>query len=347
MQRPSDGEFVRRVLIAAGIVLLGWALFSVRDLLLVILAALLLSLALRAAAEGLHRRLGVPRRWALAFTILAVLALLGAAAWLFGAEVVAQVDVLREALPRAWNALLQRYGDTVVADQLRSRMADASPDGAALLAGVGAAVSTVTGVAGAVLLAFVGAIYLAADPDLYQAGLLKLVPGPRRDLARVALGETARALRLWLLGQLVSMSVIGVLTGLGLAWVGLPSALALGLLAGLLAFVPLVGPIVSAIPALLLALADGAATVGWTLAVFVGVQQIEGNVVMPFVQRRMVDLPPALLLFAIVAAGTLLGPLGALLAAPLTVVVFVLVKRLYVREALDTPTPLPGEERGD
>ena len=191
------------------------------------------------------------------------------------------------------------------------------------------------------------AIYLAADPGLYQAGLLKLVPGPRRDLARVALGETARALRLWLLGQLVSMSVIGVLTGLGLAWVGLPSALALGLLAGLLAFVPLVGPIVSAIPALLLALADGAATVGWTLAVFVGVQQIEGNVVMPFVQRRMVDLPPALLLFAIVAAGTLLGPLGALLAAPLTVVVFVLVKRLYVREALDTPTPLPGEERGD
>lgn len=347
MQRPSDGEFVRRVLIAAGIVLLGWALFSVRDLLLVILAALLLSLALRAAAEGLHRRLGVPLRWALAFTILAVLALLGAAAWLFGAEVVAQVDVLREALPRAWNALLQRYGDTVVADQLRSRMADASPDGAALLAGVGAAVSTVTGVAGAVLLAFVGAIYLAADPGLYQAGLLKLVPGPRRDLARVALGETARALRLWLLGQLVSMSVIGVLTGLGLAWVGLPSALALGLLAGLLAFVPLVGPIVSAIPALLLALADGAATVGWTLAVFVGVQQIEGNVVMPFVQRRMVDLPPALLLFAIVAAGTLLGPLGALLAAPLTVVVFVLVKRLYVREALDTPTPLPGEERGD
>jgi predicted PurR-regulated permease PerM len=248
---------------------------------------------------------------------------------------------------RTTASVVARYGDTVVADQLRSRMADASPDGAALLAGVGAAVSTVTGVAGAVLLAFVGAIYLAADPGLYQAGLLKLVPGPRRDLARVALGETARALRLWLLGQLVSMSVIGVLTGLGLAWVGLPSALALGLLAGLLAFVPLVGPIVSAIPALLLALADGAATVGWTLAVFVGVQQIEGNVVMPFVQRRMVDLPPALLLFAIVAAGTLLGPLGALLAAPLTVVVFVLVKRLYVREALDTPTPLPGEERGD
>lgn len=343
MDRASDGEFVRRVLIVAGIVLLGWALFRVRDLLLVILAALLLSLALRAAAEALHRRLGVPLRWALAFTIVALLALLGAAAWLFGAEVVAQVDVLREALPRAWDALLQRYGDTVVVDQLRSRMADASPDGAALLAGVGAAVSTVTGVAGAALLAFIGAIYLAADPGLYQTGLLKLVPGPRRDLARVALGETARALRLWLLGQLVSMSVIGVLTGLGLAWVGLPSALALGLLAGLLAFVPLVGPIVSAIPALLLALADGGATVGWTLAVFVGVQQIEGNLVMPFVQRRMVDLPPALLLFAIVAAGTLLGPLGALLAAPLTVIVFVLTKRLYVREALDTPTPLPGE----
>ena len=345
MSRGADPDdvFNRRLLIVLAVVLLLWAVSRLTDLVLVIVGAVLIGVALRAGAERLHGLTGLPVRWALGVTIVGLVALLFAAGWLFGSEVAAQVQVLREALPRAWESLQQRYGGSPLAEQLRAGVAEFGANGSMLLARVGTALFSVTSAATAALLIFVGAVYLAADPRPYQTGLLKLVPPDHRPLAKTALDETDRALRLWLLGQLVSMTVIGVLTGVGLALVGLPSALALGLLAGLLAFVPLVGPIVATIPALLLALAEGGATVGWTLAVILVVQQVEEQLVMPLVQQRMVDLPPALTLFAIVASGTLFGPLGVLLGAPLTVIVFVLVKRLYVREALGTPTPMPGE----
>ena len=139
------------------------------------------------------------------------------------------------------------------------------------------------------------------------------------------------------------MLVVGILSWLGLLIIGVPSALALGLLAALLEFIPFIGPIVSAIPAILLAFAESPEQAIWTAMLFLAIQQFEGNVLEPMVQQRAVDLPPALLLFALVAGGLIFGIVGVILAAPFTVVVFVMVKRLYVQEALNTPTPLPGE----
>ena len=97
---------------------------------------------------------------------------------------------------------------------------------------------------------------------------------------------------------------------------------------------------------MLLAFAEGPDKALWTLLLFFIVQQIEGNVLEPLVQQRAVDLPPVLLLFALAAGGLIFGVVGIILAAPLTVVIYVLVKRLYVQEALHTPTPLPGEDKG-
>jgi predicted PurR-regulated permease PerM len=154
------------------------------------------------------------------------------------------------------------------------------------------------------------------------------------------------ALRLWLLGQLASMVIVGVLTGVGLWLVGLPSPFVLGLLAGLAEFVPIIGPILAAIPGLVLALSYGTEMVVWVLAVYVIVQQIESYVILPVVQRKAVSLPPALTLFAVVAMGVLFGPLGLLFATPLTVVAFVLVKKLYLVDALHERTEIPGERSG-
>ena len=140
------------------------------------------------------------------------------------------------------------------------------------------------------------------------------------------------------------MVAVGFLTWLGLALIGVPSALTLALLAGLLEFVPYVGPIVSAVPAVLLAFAASPEMAFWTALLFFGVQQFEGYVLEPLVQQHAVDLPPALLLFALVAGGLVFGLIGVLFAEPLTVMLFVMVKRLYVREALQTPTPIPGEK---
>ena len=140
------------------------------------------------------------------------------------------------------------------------------------------------------------------------------------------------------------MLLVGVVTTLGLYAIGLPSALALGLIAGLAEFVPLVGPVFSAIPALLVALSVGGQTVFWVLGLYIVVQQLEGNLITPVIQRQTVDLPPALTLFALIAIGVLFGPLGVLLSTPLAVVIFVCVKQLYVRETLHEETEIPGEE---
>lgn len=139
------------------------------------------------------------------------------------------------------------------------------------------------------------------------------------------------------------MLAVGVLTGLGLWALGVPAALGLAIIATLLDFVPLVGPIAAAVPAILLALTVDPRTGLLTTLLYLVVQQIEGNLLQPLVQQRAVELPPALLLFALIGAGLLFGVLGVLLAAPLTVVIFVLVKRLYVRETLGEDTDVPGE----
>jgi predicted PurR-regulated permease PerM len=124
---------------------------------------------------------------------------------------------------------------------------------------------------------------------------------------------------------------------LGLWLLGVPSALALGLLAGLGEFVPLVGAVATAIPALLAASTVGMSTVLYVVALYIVIQQIEGNLILPIIERKMVSLAPALALFAVVAFGLLFGILGVIFATPLTVVAYVAVKKLYVEYALGKP----------
>ena len=139
-------------------------------------------------------------------------------------------------------------------------------------------------------------------------------------LALEAITESERALRLWLRGQLIAMIVVGLLTGFGLWCLGMPSAFTLGLLAGMLEFIPFAGPILSMVPAILLALAVSPDLALWVLLLYFAVQQFEGYVLTPLVQQYAVDLPGVVLLFALIAFGALFGTLGVILAAPLTVV---------------------------
>jgi hypothetical protein len=125
---------------------------------------------------------------------------------------------------------------------------------------------------------------------------------------------------------------VGAATGLGLWLAGVPAAWAIGLVAGLAEFVPYLGIFVAVLPAVVLGFAQGTETGLWTIGILVVVQQLQGNVVMPIVQNHMVDLPPAITIFGIIAAGILFGLPGVLLATPLTIVVLVLVRRLYLEE---------------
>jgi len=142
-------------------------------------------------------------------------------------------------------------------------------------------------------------------------------------------------LRGWLLAQLGSMAVIGVLTALGLWALGIPLVVALGLLAALLTFIPNLGPIMSAIPAVVLALAADPITAVWVALLYIGVQLVEGNVTTPLIQQQTIDLPPALTIVMQFLLGVLFGLMGLALAVPVTAVGITLVQTLYVKGYLE------------
>ncbi|MGQ9365939.1 AI-2E family transporter [Azospirillum sp. A39] len=337
------GRFVGRALVLFLLLALALFLWRIVDVLLLVFGAVLLAVVLRALADGIGRTLHLSSGWALAVAVLLVLAVLGVSGWLFGREMSAQVDELVRLVPESWGKVRGYLQDhawgRAVLGQLDSL--DVGSVSGGLVGSARSVLTTTLGVVGNVLLVAAGAAYLAAQPGLYRDGIVALVPRGREEAARDALDATGDGLRQWLKGQFVSMSVIGVLTTLGLWVLGVPSALALGLLAGLAEFVPLVGPIASAIPALLVASAEGMNTVLYVLVLYVVVQQVESNLITPLVQRELVSLPPALTLFAVVAMGALFGAMGVLLATPLTVVAFVLIRRLYVCRALGKDEAAP------
>lgn len=189
---------------------------------------------------------------------------------------------------------------------------------------------------------FVGAIFIAADPSVYRRGLLLLVPQRAEQTVDVALDDAARGLRGWMIGQAVSSLVVAAFTWVGLLLLGVPASGGLGLIAGLLDIIPMIGPIIAGVPAVLLAFTVSPATALWTIGLFLLVQQLQGNFLQPMIQKQAVDVPPAVLLFAVVAAGLLFGFLGVLLAAPLTVVVYVMVQRIYVRTLLGKDIKVAG-----
>jgi predicted PurR-regulated permease PerM len=335
----SHRVFIERLVIAVGIAGLALLTWRLRDLLLLLFGAVLVAVILSVMAKPLRQRLGLPGALALALAVAMLLALFLSAFWLFGAEVAGQSATLQKAIPGAWQALLHRLEPLGLAEPLRQ----ATAGGGGVLSRAGSIARSIGSGVTDTLLVLIGGIYFAAQPDMYRKGVLKLVPKRGRELAAEAIDDSGRALRLWLMGRLVSMAVVGLLTGLGLWLLGIPAALTLGLVAAIMEFIPLLGPLLAAIPALLLAAAVGPEQMLWVAGLYLLIQQIEGNVLEPLVQQRAVSLPPVLLVFALVSAALVFGIAGIILGAPLTVVLFVLIKRLYVREALDTETEIPGE----
>lgn len=305
---------------------------------------MIVAVLLRTIADPIAERTPVPDGAAVVIAALTVVALLSAAVWLFGSVIASQTRELVSSLPSSAAELQSMVASWPFGEQI-TRL-----DGSGLVGGAGGIVGrvggyalTTLGVITSLVLLVVAGVFLAASPRTYRDGVVVLFPPARRTTVREAADTTGRALKAWLTGQLVDMVVVGVLTGVGVALIGLPSPLALGLIAGLLAFVPIVGAIAGAIPGLLLAAQGGWELMGWTLLVYVIVQQVEGNLIYPFIQKRAVELPPVLTMFGILAFGALFGFAGVLVAAPLLVVLFVNVRLLYLRKTLGEDISVPGE----
>lgn len=342
--RIDDRTFIRRVLIALGLATLFFLLWYLRSLILMLFGAVVVATVFRALADRIARFTSWREGVSLTLAIAIIFGLIAGFTALFGQQIAQQADVLRDSLPLAWRSFEERIGDIGLGDQLR-QLVETIRQGSGSFSYLGSAILSVGNAIAEVLVVIFGGIFLAAQPRFYKSGVIKLVPHAQRAVIGEAMDESEQALRLWLKGQLIAMVVVGALTGIALWALGLQSALVLGLLAGLLEFIPFIGPILAAVPAILLALAVSPDLALWVALVYLVVQQFEGYLLTPLVQQYAVDLPSVVLLFSLVGLGMLFGTLGVFLAAPLTVVIYVLVKRLYVIEALHTPTPIPGEDK--
>lgn len=324
----------RAVAWAALLVVLGLLAWRLSDVLVLMFAALIVAVALQALAAPLQRRLRWSRRLAVAFAVVSTLLVVVLGSWLIGDRLLAQTDDLRQRLPEALAALVA--------------WARGHPLGVAMLevwegfraedlpwARVANAATRTLGALGSIGLVLVLGVYLAADPALYRRGLVRLAPAAWRERIEGALLASGHALSRWLFGQGISMLFVGGATAIGLAVLGLPLAATIGVIAGVLAFIPFFGPIASGILAVLLAFMQGPTQALYVAALCVAIQQIEGNLLMPFVQRWAVNLPAVLGIVAAVIFGLLFGLAGVILATPLMVVLMVLVEKLYVEAVLE------------
>jgi predicted PurR-regulated permease PerM len=346
-----------------GIVILLF-LWKTRSFLLTLFLAIVAGLALSAAADWLETRrvrrtIGAP-----ATMFLVVGSLAGLFAFL-GPSLREQVGQLSSELPKLvkradeWVAKIQKTpAASAVTGQATSQQAppkkppqqggqqaqQAPPRGSLqdLLARqtrtagrvLFPVVSSVFEVIAGILIIIFVAIYVAVDPKTYRQGILHLVPHQRRARAAEVMDDVAETLRGWLMARVIAAVIIGVVTAGSLMLLRIDAAIALGIIAGLLEFIPFFGPIISAIPAIGVALVQSPQKAIYVVLLYVAIQQLEGNVLTPLLLKKRLEIPPILTIAVVTAFGVVFGVLGMLAAEPLLAAVLLLVKRLYVEDVI-------------
>lgn len=351
------GFIARAALVVLGICGLIALLWLGREILFVAFFGALFALFLSIFVDPLVRR-GVPRILAALVVVLALVGLLFLVIWFIWPSLQGQIVLVRQQLPEAFEDVASwiqdRYariiGEVGVAGGVE-------PEGVGvwgnevigrILAGAIPLLQTVSGVVLGVFLIFVTGIYLCVEPRTYVRGLVSLVPHEGRKTFQSALYNVGADLRGWILGTVINMLIIGVMTTIGLLFLGIPAPLVLGLIAFFLEFIPFYGPILSAVPAVAVAFLTSGESALAVIILYTIIQQAEGHLVQPLVMRGAVRLPPALTVLAGAFMAILFGFLGLILAVPLLATAIVLTKRLYIQplnvHALRVEEPPPGTE---
>ncbi len=323
-------EYSKRVAILLAMFLapiLVWRLF---DVVLITIGAILVGTLLDLGAR-VFQRLLLPRALALIASGMLIVGILGGAAYLFGRGVVAEMQDVLQRVEEARHSIAEALHASPLGAVVMTHMQNANVPVAEVLGGLFRVSATFLL---AILITVFAGVYLVVQPTLYRDGLGKLFPLDWRGKANETIDHVSDGIRLWLLGQLIDMLIIGFLSGIAVWLIGLPSPVGLAVIAGVTEFVPYLGPIIAAIPAILVAVTLSPAAMLWTAVAYLLIHQAEGHLVMPLIQRQMVYIPPAVMLLSIAAITSLFGLVGAIFAAPITVVIFVLVKKLYVRDTL-------------
>jgi predicted PurR-regulated permease PerM len=358
-RRFTSGDIVRAALVILGVLVTLQLLWSARLLVLTSFLGILLGLSASRATDWVVARTRLKRSIAAAGIVFGTLGLLGLLIAWSGPTLFQQTQQLRRNLPESIQKLEEWVGErqpgllNAIAPLDTAKRADSTDAGSSrIIAAVerhapaltdfafGIVQSTLLVAAGIVLVIFL-AVYIAADPDVYRRGMLLLVPVERRERFGELLTALSTTLRTWFATQLIAMVIIGVVTTVILAILGVRAALPLGVIAGIFEFIPNVGPVLAAAPAILMGFVESPQQALIVVGVYWGIQFAENNLLIPYLMKEQLDLPPALTLVAQVVMAYVFGFLGLFVAIPLLATVVVAVRTFWVDE--DLP-PFPTVE---
>ena len=362
LQKPSEPQnfwssgwiFAQRVLIAGGIIASLFILLAVlwagAEVFLLIFAGLLLAIFFRALSGFLSRNTTVSETWALVIVLFLLVVGISFCVWMLAPSVEMQFSQLRDQLPGIYENVRGQLAQYPLGKIIIKRMPSPQEfmfggQSTNLFGRVTGLFSTALNIITYSLIVLMTAVYLAFKPSLYKEGIVKLVPQHKEERAREVLSMIEITLERFLMGISVSMVTNGTLTFLGLWFLGIPFAIPLGILAGLLTFIPNIGPFIAGAPAVLVALSQSPSQGLYVLLLYLAVQNLDGFVISPLVQQRAVSLPPVIVIASQILLAAIFGFLGLLIAVPLVAVVLVLVKMMYVEDILDRKIKLKGEQR--
>ena len=343
----KDFEFYHRLTVVVLLVVAGGVIIVEPSLPCGFFAGLLLGAFLVRLTQLVRRVTRLPY-WASLLCIGAAFLLIFASiGTLFGVQLAQQLSQLRSQLtlsPERVGEILSEYGFNQEISEYVSWLNTAvfqHIDTAALAGGL---FSSVTGVLGAVILVLFVGIFLAVDPALYERGFLALFPKKSRSRAAEVVEACTDTLWWWMIGRLVAMAVIGVATAIGLALLGIPMPIMLGIVAGILSFVPTIGAILAIIPALLVSFQVSPWSPLYVLVFYLGIQAVENNLITPLVQQQAVEVPPVVTISSQFLLGVLVGIIGVAVATPMAAVGIVLVRMLYIKPFVEPTFAEAGPE---
>jgi predicted PurR-regulated permease PerM len=345
--KKSDGALiVRNTLIVLAIVIVALLAWQIRTVFLLTFAGVIFSVILSGFARIFQHYVPVSRPVAIVATVIIVLFIIGSFGLLFGSQILEEFGDLIEKLPEQISDLRETIRELPLGQRFLGTVEQGNT-GTDNNGGTERIVfqfgMTVADAVSSLVIVFAIGIYFTINPEMYKKGVALLFTKNYAERVYDAVETAGNALWRWLTGQLIAMLFVGVSVTIGLLLLDVPLALVIGVLSGLADFVPIIGPIAAFVPAFFLALSVDTETAIYTSLLYLAVQQIEGNVVTPLVQKKMVYVPPAVILLSMVAFGAVFGIPGVILATPLTVIAMVFIGMFYVQDVLGKDVTIPGK----
>lgn len=341
MTKEPEKNFEKKVWMASAIValiiILLWIIKVTFNVFLLILAGALIALFFRGLSGLIHRKTKINEKVSLVIAILGSLLLVALFFWFAGNRIQQQGAELAKTFPQTIDHFKNQLNNSAVGRQFVERIPSQN-NMAKASSVIKTFFSSTFGVLGDIYVVLFIGIFFTVSPKTYVDGFIKLIPAKAKAKTEDVVNKIGLTLTKWLKGQLLAMLIVAILTAIGLTIVGIPMALVLALIAGLLNFIPNFGPLIAMIPAVLVALMQGVNTALFVAGLYILIQMIESNLITPQIQKKLINMPPALTIIAQLFMGVLAGGLGLILATPLTAILMVVIQDTYVKKQ-DAPIP--------